>query len=88
MRVTNCEKPLHERREREKYTNIYFVGLNLHKLSQQQRNLLDSPLTIKKLFEAIKCMNHGKSPGLDYHFATQKRQRQHLVFQFPPSITA
>lgn len=43
----------------------FFDGLNLPKLSEQQRNLLDSPFNINELYEAIKCMNHGKSPGLD-----------------------
>ena len=43
----------------------FFDGLNLTELSEQQRHLMDSPFTINELYEAIECMNQGKSPRLD-----------------------
>ena len=49
----------------KKYFVSFFDGLNIPELSEQQIHLLDSPFTINEWYEAIKCMNHGKSPGLD-----------------------
>lgn len=42
-----------------------FDGLNFPQLTRKQINLLDSPITLNELYEALKLMNHGKSPGLD-----------------------
>lgn len=47
--------------------NLYqfLKHLNLPKLSDSQRNILDSPLTIKELKYTLDCLNSNKAPGLD-----------------------
>ena len=43
----------------------FFAGLNLPKLTADQINLLDSPITLQELHDTLKQMQHGKSPGWD-----------------------
>lgn len=54
-----------EARFTKNYLDSFFDDLNLPKLSEQQITLLESPITLDELHEALKDMNRGKSPGWD-----------------------
>lgn len=43
----------------------FLSGLRLPKISQADRELLDSPLNLEELHGALKSLQRGKSPGLD-----------------------
>ncbi len=45
--------------------DLFLKHLNLPKLNDSQRNILDSPLTIEELKSALNCMSSNKAPGLD-----------------------
>ncbi len=52
-------------------------GLNLPQLTEKQIHLFDSPVTLNELYDALKQMKHGKSPGLD---GSSYRAFSHLYF--------
>ena len=43
----------------------FFADLDLPKLTEQQTRLIDSLFTLTEIYDALKEMKHGKSPGLD-----------------------
>ncbi len=45
--------------------DLFLKHLNLPKLNDSQRNILDSPLTIEELKSALDCKSSNKAPGLD-----------------------
>ncbi len=45
--------------------DLFLKHLNLPKLNDSQRNILDSPLTIEELKSTLDCMSCNKAPGLD-----------------------
>lgn len=48
-----------------KELDSFFVGLNLPKLTANDMNFLDSPITLQELYDTLKLMKQGKSPGWD-----------------------
>ena len=46
-------------------SSLFFEGLDIPSLSQQERELLDAPITLQELKAALDAMNKGKSPGFD-----------------------
>lgn len=43
----------------------FFNGLELPTLSSEDSELLDSPITLVELFNAVKATNKGRTPGID-----------------------
>ena len=46
-------------------SSLFFEGLDIPSLSQQERDLIDAPITLQELKAALNAMNKGKSPGND-----------------------